>query len=126
MRISIPDISSNDACNFNRQNIMWNENNIMRKKMEIVIAKTFNGLNLEKSRDLQELILEKVELIHSRLRKGSRYRNPHFLVPLVIFVHFRLNDIDITKSKLLAVSEVSRTDFNDFMMQLKNYLRRMT
>ena len=126
MRNSIPILNINDACNFSRQNMIWNGNNIMRKKMEEVIAKTLSGLNLAKSRDLQELILEKVELIHSRLRKGSKYRNPHFIVPLVIFVHFRLNDIDITKSKLLAVSEVSRTDFNDFMMQLKNYLRRMT
>lgn len=124
MRISIPDPCSNGACSFSRQNIMWNENNITKKKMEKIITRTFKDLNLEKRRDLHEVILEKVELMHSRLRKGCTYRKPRILVPLAMFIHFRLNDIDITKSELLAVSEVSRTDVNDFLMQLKNYLRR--
>ncbi len=102
---------------------MSGENSIyIHAKREI--STISRGLNLDILRDHDQIILEIYKTVFPVFRKHSKYRFPANLVPLIIFIYFRLHDLIITKSQLLSVSRISIADFNDFIMQLIIYLRR--
>lgn len=93
---------------------------------ESEISKIFIGLNLFTFEVLQQTIFEKYKKIQPKLHENNKYRDPKLLIPIIIYVYLRLFDHKINKSDLLAVSEISRADFNDFIIQLKKYLTRET
>ena len=89
---------------------------------ESEISKIFIGLNLFTFEGSQQIILEKFKNIQPKLHENNKYRDPKLLIPIIIYVYFRLFGYKINKSDLLAVSNISSADFNDFIMQLKKYL----
>jgi len=93
---------------------------------ESEISKIFIGLKLFTFEGSQQTILERFAKIQPKLHENNKYRDPKLLIPIIIYVYFPLFGHKIDKSDLLAVSEISRADFNDFIMQLKNYLTRET
>jgi len=90
----------------------------------IEIGKIFNSFHLDNFKHSKQKIIEKFLIIQSKLRVSTKYRNPAILIPLIIYIYFILNDHKVSKSDIVAVSELSSTDFNDFILQLKNYLMR--
>ncbi len=103
---------------------MWTRN---KKKMHIAkryISKVSEGLYTVNLRGSNKKILSIYQKIVSVLRSHSKYRLPSNLIPLIFFIYFRLHDLTITKPQLLAVTDIKSADLNDFLMQLKNYLRR--
>ncbi len=103
---------------------MSDENSIYiytaKKKMSFIST----GLNLDTLRDHNQIILEIYTNLYPVFRERSKYRLPVNLIPLIIFIYFRLNDFVITKSQIISESRISFSDFNDFILQLINYLRR--
>jgi len=91
---------------------------------ESEITKIFIGLHLFTFRGSQQTILEKFAKIQPKLHENNKYRDPKLLIVIIIYVYFRLFGHKINKSDLLAVSNISSADFNDFIMQLKKYLTR--
>ena len=91
---------------------------------ESEISKIFIDLNLFTFEGSQQTILEKFAKIQPKLHENNKYRDPKLLIPIIIYVYFRLFGHKINKSDLLAVSNISSADFNDFIMQLKKYLTR--
>ena len=92
---------------------------------ECEISKIIIGLNLFTFEGFKKIILDKYAMISEKLRETTKYRDPRVLIPLIIYIYLRLNDHKISKSQLLSVSHISSADFNDFILQLQNYLSRM-
>ena len=126
MRVSISLKPVKHIENLSRRKMMIPTQNNSNHSAESEISKIFIGLNLFTFEGSQQIILEKFKKIQSKLRGNNKYRDPKLLIPIIIYVYFRLFDHKIDKSDLLAVSEISRADFNDFIMQLKKYLTRET
>jgi len=101
------------------------ENN-SEQNVEIEIHNIFNGLRTVIFENFKNIILDKFYKIQPKFRKKSKYRDPKLLIPLIFYIYFRIYGYKITKSQLLAVSQISSTDFNDFLVQVRNYLSRMS
>ena len=110
--------------NFSRRKMMRPTQNNSNQSAESEIAKIFISLHLFTFGVLQQIILEKFNEIQPKLHENNKYRYPKLLIPIIIYIYFHLFDHKINKSDLLAVSEISRADFNDFIMQLKKYFTR--
>ncbi len=103
---------------------MPSENSIYTHAAEREMSYISRGLDLDILRDHNQIILEIYNNLFSVFRKRSKYRLPANLIPLIIFIYFRLRNLVITKSQLLLASHTTNADFNDFIMQLQNYLTR--
>lgn len=125
MRSSISALKNNRINNLHRQKIMVHRKTDSMHIAKSEISKIIIGLNLFAFEDFKKIILEKYAMISEKLRRTTKYRDPRLLIPLIIYTYLRLNDHKISKSQLLSVSHISSADFNDFIMQLKNYLSRM-
>lgn len=88
--------------------------------------KIFNGLHLFTFESEKQIILEKFLVIQPKFPENFKYWNPKLLIPIIIYLCFLLFGHKIDKSKLLAVSAINTTDFNDFILQLKKYFTRKT
>ena len=88
--------------------------------------KIFNGLHLFTFESEKKMVLVKFSLIQPKFHENFKYWNPKLLIPIVIYLCFLLFGHKINKSDLLAVSTISRADFNNFILQLKRYLTRET
>ena len=88
--------------------------------------KIFNGLHLFTFESEKKIVLVKFNLIQPKFLENTKYRDPKLLIPIIIYLCFLLFNHKINKSDLLSVSTISRTDFNDFILQLKKYLTRET
>ncbi len=99
-----------------------NSNYIYAAKREMsYISK---GLRPDILRDHNKTILKIFKNLFPVFRKNSKYGFPANLIPLIIFIYFRLHGLVITKSQLLLSSHINFVDFNDFILQFINYLRR--
>ncbi|MFW9970982.1 MAG: hypothetical protein ACFFDF_12365 [Candidatus Odinarchaeota archaeon] len=105
-----------------RQNKMRNMDKKSIDPIKNEVTKIFNGLRYRPSGNIDQTILEKVHQIQPRLRRNLKYRDPKLLVPLIIYVYFRLFGYYLDKSQLLRVSYISKADFIIFLKQLYKYL----
>ncbi|KKM05875.1 hypothetical protein LCGC14_1749680 [marine sediment metagenome] len=100
------------------------ENSIYIYAAKREISHISRDLIIDTLSDHNKIILEIYKTIFPVLRKNSKYRLPTNLIPLIIFIYFRLHDLVITKSQIISESRISFSDFNDFIMQLIIFLRR--
>jgi hypothetical protein len=56
------------------------------------------------------------------LQKGTKYRSVRKLVPITIYLYFKLYCKGINEQELLDISEISKKEFNNFKLQLRNYI----
>ena len=103
---------------------MENRNEIPVHSAESEISRIFDGLHISTFENTKQLILEKFIKIYKTLPKDSKIRSPQNLISLIIYVYSIIYEIPLEKSDLVALSHISSTDFNDFILQLKNYLIR--
>ena len=54
------------------------------------------------------------------LQKGTKYRSVRKLVPITIYLYFKLNCKGINEQELLDISEITKKEFNSFKLQLRN------
>ncbi len=93
---------------------------------KIEISRIFNDLQLFTFESSKNVIYVKFLLIYPVLRKRSRYKNTKRLIPILFYLCLWLVGLKIDKSDLLAVSHITKADFNNFLMQLKKYLNKET
>ena len=60
--------------------------------------------------------------LRKKIKERSKYRSVNKLVPLSIFVCFKLNSIPIIESKLLEVSNITKKDFSAFKFRIYELL----
>jgi hypothetical protein len=56
------------------------------------------------------------------LQKGTKYRSVRKLVPITIYLYFKLNCRGINEQELLDKSDITKKEFNSFKLQLRNYI----
>ena len=65
-----------------------------------------------------EIIVRKVKQFRAKLEKGTKYRSSEMLVPCVMYAYFKENNKPISERELLAVSKISKNDFNAFKFSI--------
>ena len=76
------------------------------------------GLSLVEVDPLFKLFIK----LRKCLQKGTKYRSVRKLVPITIYLYFKLNCKGINEQELLSKSEITKKEFNSFKLQLRNYI----
>ncbi|MFX1273634.1 MAG: hypothetical protein ACFFBP_13580 [Promethearchaeota archaeon] len=84
------------------------------------IKRIFEHLQLPKSKI--ELAFLKFKDFRSSLLPGTKYRSPEKLVPITIYFCMKLNNISISESELLEVSQIRKKEFNAFKLQITRFM----
>ena len=101
------------------QSIRKNEE-IVLEKSKIEISRIFYYLNLAGS--LKDLVFEKFKKIRRELRPGTKYRSPEKLIPICIYYTLKFQNVSINEKELLEVSKISKKEFNNFKLQINEFL----
>ena len=89
-------------------------------KAQKEIRRILSGLCLPLS-ELQP-IFKQFSAIRKVLQHGTKFRSPEKLVPITIYLHFKLNCKGINEQELLEISSISKKEFNAFKLQVKNFI----
>lgn len=76
------------------------------------------GLPLNESELLQKLFWK----LYMKLQPGTKYRAVEKLVPITIYLHFKLECKAFSQRELLNVAKISKKELNSFMLQLREFL----
>ena len=76
------------------------------------------GLSLMEASPVFKLFIK----LRKCLQKGTKYRSVRKLVPITIYLYFKLNCKGINEQELLDVSEITKKEFNSFKLQLRNFI----
>jgi len=77
---------------------------------------------LKRPRSLESTIFQKYQVIRDQISPRTKYRSPEKLVPIVIFYYHKLNSFPINEQNLLEVAKISKKDFNDFKLQINEFI----
>jgi len=89
-------------------------------KAQKEIRRILSGLALPLS-ELQP-IFKQFSAIRKVLQPGTKFRSPEKLVPITIYLHFKLNCKGINEQELLEISRITKKEFNAFKLQVKNFI----
>ena len=89
-------------------------------KAQREIRRILSGLNLPLSES--QPIFKQFSAIRRVLQHGTKFRSPEKLVPITIYLHFKLNCKGINEQELLDISNISKKEFNAFKLQVKNFI----
>ncbi|MCJ7647791.1 MAG: hypothetical protein MUP85_04200 [Candidatus Lokiarchaeota archaeon] len=89
-------------------------------KAQSEIKRLLSGLGLPLSETLP--IFKQFCAIRKVLQSGTKFRSPEKLVPITIYLHFKLNCKGINEQELLEISLISKKEFNAFKLQVKNFI----
>ena len=89
-------------------------------KAQSEIRRLLSGLGLPLSETLP--IFKQFCAIRKVLQSGTKFRSPEKLVPITIYLHFKLNCKGINEQELLEISLISKKEFNAFKLQVKNFI----
>lgn len=99
--------------------INTNEENL-KISAKVEIRRILSALQL--SRSLERIIFQKYQAIRSQISPRTKYRSPEKLIPIVVYYYHKLNSIPINESNLLEVAKISKKDFNDFKLQINEFI----
>lgn len=91
-------------------------------KARVEILRIFSALELGDFGAIKEMVLNKFNLIRSKIKKSSKYRNIEKLVSITIYFCLKLENVSINPYKLVEVSGITKKEFNDFILQLQKFL----
>lgn len=75
-------------------------------------------LSLNESQALQKLFWR----LYTKLQPGTKYRSVEKLVPITIYLHFKLECKAFSKQELLEVAKISKKELNSFILQLRSFI----
>ncbi|KKL17307.1 hypothetical protein LCGC14_2486860, partial [marine sediment metagenome] len=110
----------------NRHNLTRNNEKTVLDKARIEISRIFTNLGLNDYDVIKEMVFQKFKFTRGRFRSGSKYRNVRKLVAVVTYLCLKLRNVSINPSELIGVSGIIRKEFNDFMLQIRQYLPEYT
>ena len=93
---------------------------VTERTARIEIKRILTTLQLPMS--FADAIFKKVIEIRSKLGIGTKYRNPEKLVPIVIYLFFKLKGKTIDKHKILEVSAITKKEFHSFLLQIDLFI----
>ena len=96
-----------------------NEENL-KISAKVEIRRILSALQL--SRSLERIIFQKFQAIRSQISPRTKYRSPEKLIPIVIYYYHKLNSIPINEFNLLEIAKISKKDFNDFKLQINEFI----
>jgi len=77
---------------------------------------------LRRPRSLESTIFQKYQVIRKQISPRTKYRSPEKLVPIVIYYYHKLNNLPINEQNLLEIAKISKKDFNDFKLQINEFI----
>ncbi|MFX1356705.1 MAG: hypothetical protein ACFFA8_05410 [Promethearchaeota archaeon] len=86
------------------------------RNVRIEIKRILTNLRIPLS--FVDAIYKKVIEIRSKLGVGTKYRNPEKLVPIIIYLFFKLKGKTINKHEILEVSKTTKKEFHSFLLQI--------
>lgn len=108
------------------EQVFWLYSQIMILKFKLLIHTRNEIIRLSKYFPLiekfKEQINEKYKKIQLVFRSGSVYQNPEILIPLIIYYYFSAHNLSISTSRLIEVSKITETQFNDFVYQFERFI----
>lgn len=109
-------------CRLNK--LQRSANSFKRKEARFYheITRILTALHLPLSKRPE--LFKKVKKIHDALTPGTKYRNPKKLVPITIYMYMKENMISVNKYTLLKVSEITKKEFNSFLITIKMFFPR--
>jgi transcription initiation factor TFIIIB Brf1 subunit/transcription initiation factor TFIIB len=84
------------------------------------IKRLLSGLGLPLSES--QHIFKQFCAIRKVLQSGTKFRSPEKLVPITVYLHFKLNCKGINEQELLEISNITKKEFNAFKLQVKNFI----
>lgn len=93
---------------------------VVERTARIEINRILTALQLPLS--FSDAIFKRVITIRSKLGAGTKYRNPEKLVPIVMYLFFKLKGKTINKHEILEVSNITKKEFNSFLLQLNIFI----
>ena len=105
----------------------WNKLHSIRENEKVVldnakqtISKIFSNLHLPNT--YQKIVFQRFNKVRSKLRPSTKYRSVEKLVPVIIYYTFKLRNISINEEELINASGISKKEFKDFFLQLRNFI----
>jgi len=91
----------------------------MKKLARREIKRILSGLNI--SLMGADPVFKRFWGIRKRIRPGTKFRSVERLVPITIYLHYKLNCKGISEQELLEISQITKKEFNSFKLQLHAY-----
>ncbi len=103
---------------------MDNKVNNFISVINLYIYKLVKGLGrgIPMSKNMRQIILQKYTMIKPYFQNNPKYGRAEKLVPLIIYIYCKFENIHFPKSVLFKVSSVTETELNNFSLQLHYYI----
>ena len=108
-------------CKLNNLQNQKKYNEIVNREANNEIYRIFSSLQL--SITLRLPIYKEFKRIRSKLKSGTKLRNPQKLIPLIIYFYCKYNNIIINEKELLDVGKISKKEYNSFKLQLIQFMK---
>ena len=106
----------------NKQNIIIENDKKVLKDAEAEISRIFTCLDLAGYNSIKKMVLEKFKIAREKLRPRSKYRNVEKLCTVIAYTCLKLRNVSVNPYKLIEASNLSKKEFNDFLLQVQRYL----
>ena len=106
----------------NRYNLVVDNEKAEIEKARAEIGTIFSNLNISEYKDLKDMVLEKFKQIRPKLRKRTKYRNTEKLVSVITYLCLKLRNVSISPNELIEASKITKTELNDFILQVQLFL----
>jgi transcription initiation factor TFIIIB Brf1 subunit/transcription initiation factor TFIIB len=84
------------------------------------VSRIFECLSLPRA--CEDRVKTKFAEIFPQLSPGSKHKNPEKLAAILIYLVLKLENIAIKREDLIQNSQLSKEEFNNFILQLRQYL----
>lgn len=110
----------------NKYNSITVSEKTVLEKARIEINRLCGVFNLSECKDLKEMVLKKSSKIRAEMRPGTKYRSMEKLVAITLYFCLKLRNISVNPYELIENAKITKKEFRDFMLQLKQYLPEYT
>jgi hypothetical protein len=106
----------------NRHNSIDHNEKIVIEQARFQISELFSRLNLSEYCSVKEMVLAKFKKIRPQIRPGVKYRNIEKLVAILTYMCLKIRNISVNPYELIEVSEINKTEFNNFILQIRRII----
>jgi hypothetical protein len=103
----------------NRHNSIEHNERKVFERARFQISELFSRLNLSEYFSVKEMVLTKFKEIRPQIRPGLKYRNVEKLVAILTYMCLKIRNISVNPYELIEVSEITKTEFNNFILQIR-------
>ena len=108
----------------NKHNTQLSSKEYAENRAKKEISRIFDCLSLPKACEVR--VRDKFYEIFPQLQSGSKFKNPERLSAIIIYMVLKLENIVIKRKDIVDVSELTRDGFNNFILQVQQYIPEYT